>query len=234
MTYVNYTFNQTDIYQISNEIDVINSPATNSDFYIQLYDADIGAGSQYFGIQTTGMVIWSRWNTGDLSNVRPAAGTSTVSSTELGAQFVSLRRQYPSLPSGHYKTRIVRAEYDGTGDWFQYYVTFPGQTEQHIGDIRFPRKSANIPASFNDGGGQWNEFWDNNGPNLVPVPQLRINVKATANNGITAVHARGYYSAMPNSDMYVLDAPGSYVRHEIGATTGRCHSGDAQGNLTLW
>lgn len=233
MTYVNYTFGVGDIYQITSEVDVINSPSTTSNFYIQMYDADIGASGQYFGLQTTGLVIWSRWNTGDTSNLRPAAGTSKLSSTELGASFISLRRNYGSLPAGRYKTRIVRAEYDGVGDWFKYYVTFPGKTEDYIGDIRFPRKVAGVPASFNDNGGQWNEFWTNNTASFVSVPQLRLNVKTTANNGVAATRAKGHYSSMPNSDLYKITT-GGFVRHELGATNGRCHPGDANGDIQLW
>lgn len=234
MTYVNYTFNQSDIYQVAHEFDILNAPTTTSNFYIQLYDSDIGAKGQYFGVQTTGMVIWSQWNVSDKSNIRPASGSTSLGAVELGADFISLRREFGSLPSGHYKTRIVRAEYDGIGDWFSYYVTFPGRTEQHIGDMRFPRKSATVKASFNDNGGQWNEFWPNNGTTLLPVPLLQMNMKMTVNGGREANRAVGSYQKMPNSDMYALSPPGGYVHHEIGSTTKRCHFPDSQGNLILW
>lgn len=234
MTYVNYTFGQSDIYQITSEVDVLNSPTTKSSFYIQMYDAPIGASDQYYGIQTTGLVLWSRWNTGDTSNLRPASGTTTLSSTELGASFISLRRKHSSLPAGHYKTRITRAEFDGVGDWFKYYVTFPDKAEEYVGDIRFPRKVAGVPASFKDDGGQWNEYFAISDTTIFSVPQLRLNVKTTANNGLMATHVKGHYSPMPNSDLYVLDRAKGYVRHEIGATTGRCHPGDANGDQALW
>lgn len=234
MTYVNYTFNQPDIYQVAHEIDVINNPSSTSDFYIQLYDANIGASGQYYGIQTTGFVIWSRWGTNDTSNIRPGPGAVALNGVETGSNFISLRKDHGSLPSGHYKTRIVRAEFDGVGDWFQYYVTFPGQSEEHIGDMRFPRKTAGVQASFSDGGGQWNEFWDNNGSSLKPVPLLQLNVKITVDGWVTAAQARGHYSPMPNSDMYVLDTPGGYIHYDMGSTTGRCHPGDANNDLNLW
>lgn len=234
MTYVNYTFNKADIYQISHEFDILNSPSSSSNFFIQLYDSDIGAKGQYFGVQTTGLVIWSQWNVTDKSNIRPAPGSTSLGSVELGADFISLRRNFGSLPSGRYQTRIVRAEFDGVGDWFSYYVTFPGRTEQHIGDMRFPRKTASVRASFNDNGGQWNEFWDNNGPILKEVPLLQMNMKVTANGANEAIHAVGRYQKMPNSDMYALTPPGGFVHHEIGSTTARCHFPDSQGMLQLW
>jgi hypothetical protein len=234
MTYVNYTFNQPDIYEVAHEFDVLNSPSTTSNFYIQLYDSDIGARGQYFGVQTTGLVIWSQWNVTDKSNIRPAAGSTSLGAVELGADFISLRRDFGSLPSGHYKTRIVRAEYDGVGDWFKYYVTFPGSTEQFIGDMRYPRKTSTVKASFNDNGGQWNEFWDNNGLTLKPVPLLKLNMKMTVNGGKEAVRAIGNYQKMPNSDMYAIAPPGGYVHHDIGATTARCNFPNAQGNVLLW
>lgn len=234
MTYVNYHFNAPDIHEVQHEIDVLENPSgTNSHFYIQMYDADIGASGQYYGLQTTGTVIWSRWNTNDTSNIRTSSGATILNGVETGANFISLRKNFGSLPIGHYKTRITRAEFDGIGDWFGYYVTFPGQQEQHIGDIRFPRRLTGVPASFNDGGGQWNEFWDNNGSSLVPVPLLRLNIKAMANGSVAAMHAEGSYQKMPNSDMYAI-TPGGYVHHDIGATTPRCHFPDSSGYMKLW
>lgn len=232
MGYVNYTYNLSDINSITGEIDVLNSPKTNSDFYIQVYDSNIGASGQYFGIQTTGTVIWSRFGTRDQSNIRSGGGATVLDSNAEG-DFISLRRSYGSLPQGKYIVRITRAEFDGIGDWFNYYVTFPGKTEDYIGAMRFPRENANVPAAFHDGGGQWNEFWDNNGANLNPVPQLQLNVKVTANNGIVAATAKGHYSPMPNSDMYAISS-GGFVHHEMGSTTPRCHFGDSNNDLNLW
>lgn len=234
MTYVNYHFNVPDIYQVEHEVDLLENPSgTNSHFYIQMYDADIGASGQYYGLQTTGTVIWSRWNTNDTSNIRSSSGATILNGVETGANFISLRKKFGSLPNGHYKTRITRAEFDGIGDWFGYYVTFPGQQEQYIGDIRFPRRIAGVPASFNDGGGQWNEFWDNNGTSLVPVPLLKLNIKAVANGSLAAVHTEGSYQKMPNSDMYAI-TPGGYVHHDIGSMTPRCHFPDNSGYIKLW
>lgn len=234
MTYVNYTFSQNDIYEIKHDIEILNNPdGTSSKYYIQLYDANIGTSGQYYGLQTNGMAIWSRWDTNDISNIRTDSGATILNGVETGSNFISLRKNFGSLPNGLYKTRISRAEFDGVGDWFAYYVTFPGQQEQHIGDIRFPRKTTGVPASFADFGGQWNEFWGNNGTTLLPVPLLQLNVKATANGSVAAASAVGRYSKMPNSDMYTV-SPGGGVHHDIGAETPRCNFPDAAGILKLW
>ena len=234
MTYVNYNFDNSDIKEMNHEVTIIkNADGGSSNYFIQLYDADIGSSGQYYGIQTTGLAIWSRWNTADPSNVRANTGAEVITSKELGADFISLRRNFGPLKNGTYKTRIVRAEYDGIGDWFSYYVTLPDGLEQKIGDMRFPRKTTDVPAAFNDGGGQWNEFWPNNGSTLLPVPLLQLEVKAFANGAVKAVHATGRYEKMPNSDMYAISNGGA-IRHNIGDTTPRCHFPDASGSLKLW
>ena len=157
-----------------------------------------------------------------MSNIELGPGSYDTNGTEVGAQYISLRHSFGNLPVGQYSVRMVRTNYDGTGDWFAYYVTFPGQAEQYIGSIRFPRPSAGTPASFRDGGGTWVEFWDNNGNTLYPVPLWHVNVDITGNSGLVPDTAISSYSTMPDSDVYA-ESPGAYVDFVVGASTARCH-----------
>lgn len=234
MDYVNYTFALPQgITSVEADVVVLSATTPTTDFYIQIYDANIGASGQYFGIQTSGLVLMSRFGTRDHANARTFGASYLVDNDNEG-DFLSLRRDFGSLPSGKYHVRVARAEFDGEGDWFGFFVTFPGQPEAHIGDMRYPREQPIVPAVIHDGGGQWNEFWDNNGSALLPVPLLQLEVQVTANGGTQALHALGSYSPMPNSDFFALAPPGGMIHHELGGQTGRCHPGDANGKISFW
>ena len=223
MAYTNWHFDTSQsISSVQFKINIFNNPGNTSDEYLQLYDANIDNTGQYFGLQTTGLAIFSQWNTSDMSNIELGPGSYDTNGTEVGAQYISLRHSFGNLPVGQYSVRMVRTNYDGTGDWFAYYVTFPGQAEQYIGSIRFPRASAGTPASFRDGGGTWVEFWDNNGNTLYPVPLWHVNVDITGNSGLVPDTAISSYSTMPDSDVYA-ESPGAYVDFVVGASTARCH-----------
>ncbi len=227
MTYVNWNFNTPSINSLKHEIDIKNDPGANSNEYLQLYDANIDNTGQYYGLQTTGMAIFSRFGTVDKSNVVAGPGSTITSGTNEGP-FISLRHQFgSSLPVGHYSTRMVRARFDGRGDWFDYFVTLPGKNESYIGSIRFPRANPNTPASYKDGGGTWTEFWDNNatGP-LKKVPLWHTVVGASANGSVGPASAISKYSAMPNSDVYALAKSGP-VDQIFGGLTPRCHPAGA-------
>ena len=224
MTYTNWYFDTSQsISSLQFTINIFNNPGNTSDEYLQLYDANIDNTGQYFGLQTTGTIIFSQWNTSDLSNIELGPGATEVNGTETGSQFISLRYDAGDLPVGQYAVNMTRTNYDGTGDWFAYYVTFPGQAQQYIGSIRFPRANPSIPASFHDGGGSWTEFWDNNNnATLYPVPLWHVNLEVRADNSLIPNSAISSYSTMPNSDIYA-ESSGGYVDFVIGGSTPRCH-----------
>lgn len=225
MTYVNWHFNVPDLHTFEFEIYIDNNPGTTSNLFLQLYDANIDGSAQYFGLQTTGLALFSRFGTANPADtIVPIGSTLALDGNPNngeGSTYVSVRRNLGSLPAGWYSVRITRSSYDGAGDWFAYYVTPPSGAEQYIGSIRFPRTNQNVPASFRDGGGTWTEFWDNNGSVLNPVPLWRVRTSVTA-NGVAADRAVSAYSAMPNSDIYA-ESPSGFVNHVLGGCTKRVH-----------
>lgn len=222
MTYSNWQFGSSvQIKSIEHSIHVGMNPGATSNIYLQLYDANIDSTGQYYGLQTTGLALFSRWGVSDTSNIILGPNAYTASGSEIGTAFISLRRNFGSLPVGDYSTRMTRTTFDGVGDWFAYYVTFPGGSEQYIGSIRFPRTNAAVPATFKDRGGTWTEFWSNNGMVLYPVPLWSGSVKVTANSGASnPISVVNSYSTMPNSDVYLQ---GGKVNISIGGMTERCH-----------
>lgn len=225
MTYANWYFYKPDINSITNAFFIYNDPGITSDLYLQLYDGKIDDTSYYFGIQTTHVVIFSRFGTNDSSNVRTSSSAYKLVGTNEG-DFVSLRLEY-DIGTGGYATRLKRAEFDGTGDWFDLYIAKNSNLDSmiYVGGIRFPRKNSQTPAAFRDGGGTWTEFWDNNRSQLSPVPLWHIGLlPPIANEQWSPQAVNTSYSSMPNSDIY-YDKKDHVLHMTIGASTPRCYPG---------
>jgi hypothetical protein len=234
MTYANWRFEIPDISELVCTFHFDNDPGPRSDLYFQSYDASIDGTGTYHGVQTIGMAIMSRFGTIDRDEVRPAEGSYSVAGTDEGP-YVSLRRDYP-LGAGSFSTRLRRtppeAGADERGDWFEYSVTRLGAhppesaTTTVIGAIRFPRRTRSVPASFADGGGSWTEFWDNNGPVLIPVPLWKVRIDPPVANGtVPAAGVRLHCSRMPNG-VIGWDPIARQVVTTIGGDTLRVEDGD--------
>lgn len=255
MQYINYVLPAGSYHTVATEFAFKSSVTGTEETYLQLWDANIEASGQYFGVQTDAtfgggtaadqMLIFSkfipggenRW--GEAQEVR-AYGSSTVTlDEELGAPFVSLRRVVDLIRHRFYAVRVQRAEsqsltLDGVsrvGDWFDYYFD-----DECIGGIWFQRASAGVASKFNLTGGTWTEYWANNGGTLYPVPEQRFFVKPLKFNGsypyatVTSV-----YSAMPNSDTAYIPATtshGGYFDLKLGGDTNRCHIANASIDVT--
>jgi hypothetical protein len=223
MTYVNWTFDQSDISSITASIEVNNNPGTNSALWLQSYDGSIDGTPQYFGFQASGLALFSQFGTtNDAANVETGPGSTAVFGTDEG-DFISLRHNFGSMPVGNYTEEVERTNYDGTGDWFAYYVTLPGQAQTYIGSIRFPRANASVPASFKDGGGSWTEFFNivSGNTTLTPVPLWNVDIGVTANGDDVPVHAVSTYSTMPDSNINVIKT--GEVNFVLGGSTPRCN-----------
>ena len=226
LAYVDWTFGRHDLSKIEHTVRVLTEGAPNSDMYLQMYEANIGRIHQYYGLQTTnGRCIFSAFELTKPEDARVGPGSYKLASDDEG-NYVSVRRDFGSLPVGEYKTELVRAEADGESDWYDYYVTFPNADRHHIGGIRFPRTVAHSPVSIEDGGSTWLEFWDNSqgDSRFVPVPEWSVSFAVTG-NGSAPINARAKYSAradgynMPQADMNLQ--PDGFLRIDVGESVAR-------------
>lgn len=201
MTYANWRFGISGIHDVECTFHLDNDPGPRSDLYFQSYDAAIDGTGTYHGVQTIGLAIMSRFGTTDLDEVRPAEGAYAVAGTDEGP-FVSLRMRYP-LGAGTFSTRLRWTAPDamGRGDWFEFSVSRheSGGEPTVLGEMRFPRRLPGVPATLADGGGSWTEFWDNNGPVLLPVPLWKVRIDPpVANGSVPAIGVQLRCSRMPN------------------------------------
>lgn len=223
LVYVNWTAGIPDIHSITTSITVYNDAGVNAPEYLQLYDQAIDDTGQYFGMQGSGMLIFSRFGTNDTTNIRTAPGATVYKGTNEGA-YISLR--YPnyfgtsSLPQGNYHVTVKRAEFDGVGDWFNYSIQKGTEAEQYIGGIRFPRKTPGVPASFADGGGTWTEDFRDGRTSIFSLPEWHVAVMPIFNETTTPQAARLTYNpVIPNSDG---SFDGNLVHLRSGNVTPRC------------
>src|SRR5579883_3049922 len=174
MSYVNWTFNRRfSSYKIA--VTIGNNVTTPYGYYVQGYDGWIDNHGQYFGIQAENLAIFSEFGTNDPGSIRLGPNAISVISTETGSPFISIRLKNFPFKAGTYTLQVRRADFDGTGDWFNYYVATPGQTGDgaYIGALRFLRQTAGVPASYQDGGGSWIEYY---GPPINPIQIQKLNV----------------------------------------------------------
>jgi hypothetical protein len=199
--------------------------------YYQAYQGKIGTLGFYLGIQTNGLALFSVFGAGDPANARLGSGSTLTNDFELGDQFLSVRRQFSGTPVGSYLVRLTKAEGDAGGDWYEYYLTRPGETEALIGGIRVARTTPAAPGYIADKGIAWTEFWENNYTDrpLLPVPEFTIvtTVRDPLGTNGEPLHLDAVttsYSTMPNSDMKITDTRTLAVQHTAGGSTNRCHT----------
>jgi hypothetical protein len=225
MTYTNWTFGGR-LSSVETRFCVHQDPGANASMYYQFYDFKIDDTGNYHGIQATSdpahprMLIFSRFGTTDLTNVRVEPGSFTYAGTNEGP-YVSLRRDFP-WAEGCYRFRVARAEADGERDWFDFYAAVEGQKEIKVGGVRFDRKVAGTPATYEDGGGSWVEAYDAATKTQADIPSSRVSWWLTANGGTAPTTAKTTYSKLTNSDV-AYDAATKLVHHTTGGMTPRCH-----------
>ena len=201
MTYANWRFGVEGIHEVRSSFHLDNDPGPGSHLYLQLYDAAIDGTGTYHGVQTIDLVLASRWDTQDPATVRPAAPDAYVVVLDDEGPFVSLRMPY-RVGAGSFTTALRRAEPGAGGDWFEFVVgRRQGRDleETVVGSMWFPRRRPQVPATFADGGGSWTEYWDNCGPEVLPVPYWRVRLDPPVANGATPAEGVTFsYSRMPN------------------------------------
>ncbi|MEE9508885.1 MAG: hypothetical protein V3V81_00145, partial [Candidatus Bathyarchaeia archaeon] len=111
-------------------ITIYDEPSYNDGLYFQMYQSLINNVGFYFGIQTYfykpdfcpqgKFLIFSRWGTRDLANVRTVEGGWSQSAGYEG-DFVGIRKCY-DWGIGKYSLEISYMESDEVGDWYGVWI----------------------------------------------------------------------------------------------------------------
>ena len=150
------------------DVTIHDDPGEEVGLYFSPYCAEIDSTTFYFGIQTnvsrpqmgnTGKgLIFSRWDTRDLADLR-TAGDGFHESAGYEGDFVSVRRNVDWSP-GTYTIRLYRAEQDGDSDWFELEFTDHATNQViPIGALRFPRADTALAATIQPRGAAFTEIY---------------------------------------------------------------------------
>jgi len=192
-------------------ITIYAEPSNNDGLYFQMYQGKINNVVFYFGLQTkisnpnTGTkdkgLIFSRWDTRDLSNVKTVEGGWSESAGYEG-DFVSIRKHY-EWATHSYKFKIAYIESDDVGDWYGVWIyDLNNSTEDFLGSIRFPSTEPSKSGIAN-GGGTWIELYSKE-IKQTPIPSWHVSIDGIYANEsmISPKSATSAYSDITHSDIY--------------------------------
>ena len=211
---------------IHNDIDVRELP-NDAGLYLILFSSDISGTGYYFGLQTdvhdpsVGRgrgkgLIFSRWGTRDLSNVRVAEDGWHESAGHEG-DFVGVRKAY-RWGAGDYRVRIAADGEDDEGRWFGLWITDKATGETTwCGSLRFDRFSRLEPA-----GGTAPEIYGAGATRAIDVPFWNISLKKPVGdmNSPSSEAYIDYNALIPNSNIS-YDRSDSTVHIYVGGATQR-------------
>jgi hypothetical protein len=200
--YIHWDFRRSNFHSISITIKIYNEPNFKDGLYFQMYQGVINGEGFYFGIQTavnkpgtgsTGKgLIFSRWGTRELSNVRTVEGGWPESAGYEG-DFVGIRKHY-DWTTHTYQLKIAYIYTDDEGDWYSVWIwDLDEQTEDFLGSIRFPRTDP-VKSGIQDCGITWTELY-NKKVQETPIPTWHVSITDIhADDGIRPEHATSTYS----------------------------------------
>lgn len=189
----------------------------------------------YFGLQTdvyrpgvgpSGKgVIFSRWETRDLTHARVALGGFTQSSGHEG-DFIGVRRSY-NWSAGDYRARLARYDSDARGDWYGLWITDIGQGRTtFMGALRFPRVDGKLTELY-----YWAnsvvEIYGGQPINPIDIPEWHVSITPPLRDfEDTPTHLHAKYNTIVSPDG-VHNTDISYrgdenaVHMRVGGTTQR-------------
>ena len=211
---------------IHNDVDA-REISNDSGLYLILFMSDISGTGYYFGIQTDVYdprvgrgrgkgLIFSRWETRDLSDVRVAPDGWHESSGHEG-DFVGVRKAY-RWGAGDYGVRIAADGEDDEGRWFGLWVTDKSTGETTwCGSLRFDKFARLEPA-----GGTAPEIYGAGTTRAIDVPEWHISLQAPVGdmNSPSSEAYINYSSLIPNSNI-TYDTSNGTTHIYVGATTQR-------------
>ena len=204
--------------------------------YLMLDSSAISGTWYYFGIQTDVSgpqnrgrgkgLIFSRWETRDLANVKVADGGWSTSSGNEG-DFVGVRKPY-HWGAGDYRVRIAADGEDEDGKWFGLWITDKATGETTwCGSLRFPYK--NGKASLDNAHVSVAEIYgDPVSIKPIDIPEWHITMQKPMADGsrqptdahISYTNWDGVSASAPNTDI-IYDKADSAIHIYVGGATER-------------
>src|SRR2546425_1201416 len=211
LTYVWWKFGVAEFEDFQIDITIHNDLGTKPGTYFQMYQGQIGGLGFYLGLQTDVYqpnrggqgkgLIFSRWKTRDLADVRPASDGWTQSAGYEG-DFVGIRKKY-EWTNHKYRLRLTALDEDEKGVWYGFFILDnTTQTEDYCGSIRFPKEQGRRPK-IKDGGGTWTEIYSG-ARDLSQLPAWHVSIDGcfVEHRRRKAQSAVSDYSKVPNTDIY--------------------------------
>ena len=236
LTYVWWRFNKPEFEDLQIDFTILEDIPEKPGIYLQFYQGKIGDAGFYFGLQTDVHepgkggrgkgILFSRWGTRDLANVRPVSN-GWVQSAGYEGDFVGIRRTY-RWTNHRYRFRLTRVDEDSKGVWYGLFILdYDTREEDYAGAIRFPKRGTR-PPKIQDGGGTWTEIYSNaREPADLPYTHIIISGAYADHRKTRAQHATSAYSKVENTDVF-YDPDSRQVHMLFGKGVTRKHR---KGNL---
>ena len=196
-----------------------NDPGNFSDehgLYLMLCYSSISNVAFYFGLQTNIFhsdgthgkgLIFSRWETRDLTNARvadPKEGWSDSSGHE--GDFIGVRRLY-NWGAGDYRVYIAPDGSDSEGEWFGVWITDKASEETTwIGSLKFPYLDGT--AAIRSPVYTAMEIYGGPPIRSIDIPEWHVSVKRPSGDGVEPLWFESGYS------MFESEMQNSNVRYD--------------------
>ena len=166
MHYIWWNFGNVNLKEINIQFTIYNDLLTKDGLYLQMYQGEINGVGFYFGLQTRvgkpneGLagkgIIFSRWETQDLSNSKVVENGWTEAGGYEG-NFISIRKSYNWI-NHTYSCKIKYIESDNEGDWYGVWIKdLDNNNLDYLGSLRFPKVTNDM--GIKNGGGTWTEIY---------------------------------------------------------------------------
>jgi hypothetical protein len=231
--YVYWDFPLDRFTSLSIDIEILTEPSNEDGLYYQMYQGRINGVGFYFGLQTQTYkpgygsmgkgLIFSRWETTDLSNVRIVEKGWSQNATYEG-DFVGVRRTY-NWTTHAYRLTIALNDTDNIGDWYAVRITdINMQTTDLLGAIRFPKIDHIEDYGIADGGITWTELYSKEEPG-TPIPNWHVSIIGiyADEQEIPPYRAISVYSEKEHTDIY-FEYDTREIHFIMGPDVTRTHS----------
>lgn len=207
MAYGNWDFPQPQLNDLAFEIEIASGDQQKPGRYFQLYDGNVGGTGKYFGFQTdlwhpSGRwlgkgLLYSRWGSNDLADVRLTSGGFIERSPTKEGGFIGVRLPF-DWTLGRYTCWYKPTDDDSVGRWFEFRVKRHADgIEATPGSLRFPFTKGKPPL-IDSGCGTWTEVYGDivyaKHDEDVPLTTLIVNSVAANSGSMSPFRCRTNYN----------------------------------------